>query len=105
MVSVLLYKNLFILFMNHLQSVCLFLDSTTIFAAFAGLKSSDQSAALLIKTLFIFYPLQYFSLTQPAAIVFWFFFLDKRTGPLSEWTIYFIHTGHAKQNCAHYESA
>ena len=50
MVSVLLYKNLFILFMNHLQSMCLFLDSTTI---------------------------------------------------LSEWTIYFIHTGHAKQNCGH----
>ena len=54
MVSVLLYKNLFILFMNHLQSVCLFLDSTTI---------------------------------------------------LSEWTIHFIHTGHVKQNCAHYGSA
>jgi len=54
MVSVLLYKNLFILFMNHLQSVCLFLDSTTI---------------------------------------------------LSELTIYFIHTGHAKQNCTHYGSA
>ena len=54
MVSVLLYTNLFILFMNHLQSVCLFLDSTTI---------------------------------------------------LSEWTIHFIHTGHAKQNYAHYGSA
>ena len=52
-----------------------------IFAAFAGLKSSDQPAALLTKTLFIFHPLQYFSLTQPAATVFVFFFQTSERGP------------------------
>ena len=50
----------------------------------AGLKVSDQPAGSPCSPHMlqcIFQPLQYFSLTKPAATVFWLLFSDKRTGP------------------------
>ena len=54
-------------------------------ATFAGLKVSDQPAGSACSPHVlqcIFQPLQYFSLTKPAATEFLLLFLDKRTGPL-----------------------